>query len=284
MTALVIAPVLLAAALHSAWNAIAKAAPDRTTVSALIGTVYCVTGAIGAIALPLPTPAAVPFIAASVLVQTAYMLLLSAAYARGEFSQAYPLARGTSVVIVIAVSVGLLGETLTPVQSLGVAVVAIALFALAAPARGTRIDLGAVGFAALTGCAIAAYSLIDGIGVRAAGDAFPYMAWLFLLHGALLVATCLLLLRRQSPRGMLSLDLRRNLVPGLVGGLLSLIAYGTVVWAQSLAPLAVVSALRESSVLFAAIIGATLFRERMTLVRATMTVAAALGIAVIRFG
>ena len=278
--------VLGAALLHGSWNAIAKAIPARLVSSALIGMVYLGVGAVGCIVFPLPPREVWPYLLISAAVQTLYLVLLTAAYAKSEFGRTYPLTRGIAVLGITLISTMFLGEHMTPAQIAGVAVVAIALFALSwsPKARGGGAGGGGAAgtlMAVAVGITITAYSVIDGIGVRLSGEPFGYASWLFLIQGITIPLVCLLLSRdrREMLRGM-----REHAPMGALGGVLSLAAYTIVVWAQSLAPLAVVSALRETGVLAAGAIGYFVFREPFSKWRLTATVCAVSGIVAIRLG
>ncbi len=280
MSGAVLLIVLGAALLHGIWNAIAKAIPARLVSSALIGLVYLIVGGIGCIFLPFPPAAAWPYILVSAAVQTLYLVLLTAAYAKSEFGRTYPLTRGIAVLGVTLFATTLLGEQMTPAQLAGVAVVAASLFALSWSPRG-RTGGGGTWMAVAVGITITAYSVIDGMGVRLSGEPLGYAAWLFLLQGVSIPLVCFLLSRDRAEmlRGM-----RRHAPMGAVGGILSLVAYTIVVWAQTLAPLAVVSALRETGVLAAGVIGYFVFREKFSPWRLTATVVAVSGIVAIRLG
>lgn len=275
-----LAAVLGAAVLHGAWNAIAKAIPLRLVSSALIGLVYLVAGTIGCLMLPPIAPAAWPYLIASAAAQTAYLVLLTAAYARTEFGRAYPLTRGISVLGITAASTTLLGERLSPIQVAGVGIVAVALLALSWSRAALRDHLGTALIAAV-GVTITTYSVLDGIGVRASGHPLSYAAWLFLLQGVAIPFVCLALSR---DRGAFLVGLRSYAVPGAAGGVISLAAYTIVVWAQSLAPLAVVSAVRETSVLAAGLIGLLVFREPFRASRVIASLVAVAGVIAIRAG
>ena len=280
MSGAVLLIVLGAALLHGIWNAIAKAIPARLVSSALIGLVYLIVGGIGCIFLPFPPAAAWPYILVSAAVQTLYLVLLTAAYAKSEFGRTYPLTRGIAVLGVTLFATTLLGEQMTPAQLAGVAVVAASLFALSWSPRG-RKGGGGTWMAVAVGITITAYSVIDGMGVRLSGEPLGYAAWLFLLQGVSIPLVCFLLSRDRAEmlRGM-----RRHAPMGAVGGILSLVAYTIVVWAQTLAPLAVVSALRETGVLAAGVIGYFVFREKFSPWRLTATTVAVSGIVAIRLG
>lgn len=276
----IVVAVLFAALLHAIWNAIAKGIPSRLASSALIALVYLVLGAAGAAFLPHPAPASWGFIAASCCLQTAYLILLTASYRHGDFSQVYPVARGLAVLLVALVSTVFLAEHLGTAQLAGVLIIGGSLLALAFTGpRGSGRK--GIGFAVLTGICIAAYSLVDGEGVRHAASPFGYVAWVFLLQGALIPAVCWWL---APDRRALAREIRMHWPIGAVGGILSLAAYTIVVWAQSIAPLALVSALRETSVLLAGILGLLLFGERFRALRMTLTATAVVGIIVLQLG
>lgn len=280
MNGVVLAAVLGSALLHSAWNAIAKAIPDRLVSSALIGLSYLIGGGIGCLLLPAPHPASWPALGLSAAVQTAYLILLTAAYAHTDFSRAYPLTRGLAVVGVATISATVLGQRLSLLQFAGVAVVAAALLSLAW-VGADRADAKGLLLALAVGAAITAYSITDGVGVRVSGNPLSYAAWLFLLQGITIPLTSLLL---ERDRLRFVRGIRRFALPGVLGGALSLVAYTVVVWAQSIAPLALVSALRETGVLMAGLIGWLFFSERFSAWRMAVTVVAVAGVIAIRLG
>ncbi|MGW9167312.1 EamA family transporter [Agromyces sp. NPDC055658] len=281
MSPIVLAAVLSAAVLHGTWNAIAKAIPARLVASALIGAVYLVAGAVGCLVLPPIAAASVPYLIASAIAQTLYLVLLTAAYARSEFGRAYPLTRGLSVLGITLASTTLLGERLTPVQLLGIAVVALSLLSLSWTRGGAPGDRVGTLLMIAVGATVTVYSVLDGIGVRASGQPLGYAAWLFLLQGAAIPLVCLAL---APDRRAFVLGLRTHAMLGVIGGVISLAAYTIVVWAQSVAPLAVVSALRETGVIAASAIGYVVFRERLRPWRLVASLCAVAGIVAIRAG
>lgn len=290
MNAGIAALVLLSAVLHASWNAIAKGIRDTLASAALIGLAYLVIGAAGAFRLPAPAAASWPFLACSACLQTAYLILLTAAYRHGDFGQVYPLARGLAVLLVAAVATVFLGQYLTALQLAGVAVVAGSLLALvlarpqtagaSSDAARTGTAKGA-GLAVLTGLCIAAYSLVDGVGVRHSGTPLGYAAWLFAAQGVTIPSACYLLAPRKAP---FLLQVRSHWRLGSLGGAVSLLAYSMVLWAQNQAPLALVSALRETSVLLAGVIGAIFFAERFSPLRMVLTIAAVGGMVALQLG
>jgi len=237
------------------------------------------------------------------VLQTGYLLLLTAAYAHGEFGRVYPIARGTAPVLVTVFALLVLGERVRGTQLAGIALVVAALAGLVLirgrPGRGDGL-----GLAAATGVVIAAYSLVDGIGVRHSGSVAGYAAWLTFVHGPLMVAACVALAGPRhllgwisgdggtgprAPAGPAAVSITRRrpaimVTAGLAGGLLSLAAYAIVLWAQSRAGLSLVSALRETSVLFAGVVGTLAFGERFSGRQVAATVAAVAGIVLIQLG
>ena len=255
--AAVVPVVLLAALLHATWNAMAHAVPDRLIAFALIGTAYLIAGGAMAAATPLPAAGSWVYLIASVLLHVLYNLLLMRSFMLGDFGQVYPLARGTAVAVVAVLATVAVGEAMPPARLVGVILVCVGLAALVAPlGRTAHAELPAVVAALGTGVMIAGYTTVDGVGVRGSGSVLGYTGWLFLLQGAALP----ILAYARRGRG-LARQARPYLLAGLAGGVLSLTAYGLVLWAQTRAPLAPVAALRETSSLMGAIIGAVVFRE-----------------------
>jgi drug/metabolite transporter (DMT)-like permease len=263
--------VLAAAVTHAVWNAIAHGIKDQTLAFALIGV-----GGI-AVCIPLVIVAAVPrssswpYLMGSVAIHVFYVLLLMQCYRLGEFSQVYPLARGVSPLVVTILAAVFVQEHLALPQIGGVAIVSAGLvflvFAGGRPGRGAF--LAAVG----TGLTIAAYTTVDGVGVRLSHSPVGYVGWLILLE-----SLCVPLFAAVRRRDVLLKQPRRILLSGLAAGALSVLAYGLVLWAQTKGALAPIAALRETSVIFAAIIGTLVFREPFGRARITATVLVVAGI------
>jgi drug/metabolite transporter (DMT)-like permease len=272
---LVIALVVLAAALHATWNAIVKSIDDRLTVMAVLGlatAVVCLPVAL--IATPPPGDA-VAFLTGSVVVHGVYNLLLVALYRDTDFNQAYPLARGISPPTVALFAVLVVGEALSAWQVAGLVVLSVGLLVVALPgadgrgrARGAARSRRAAGLAVLTGLSIATYTVLDGLGVRRCGSPFGYGGWLFVAEG-LIVPAVWSWFRLRAGAGSVAVRLRTPRIPrdlivrAAIAGMISVLAYGLVLWAQTRGELAIVAGLRETSVVFGAAIGATVFGERL---------------------
>ncbi|MGE9692681.1 MULTISPECIES: EamA family transporter [unclassified Streptomyces] len=259
MPAAVPVVVLTAALLHAIWNALSHAAVDKAARTVMINLVYTVCGALIVCWTPLPEARAWPFLIASALLQAVYQWLLLQAYRLGDFGQMYPIARGTSPWLVALASTVVLGEALPAGQALGVVVISLGLAGLAlADGLPGRAQWPALAAALGTGVVIASYTVVDGTGVRDAGTVLGYIGWMFLLQGPVLP---LLALARWRVR--FRERIRVGWRTGVLGGVLSLAAYGLVVGAQAYGDLASIAALRETSIVIAAVIGVVVFRERL---------------------
>ena len=272
---MVLTAVLAAAVLHAGWNAIAKASGDRL---GLLGRSAVVSFALAVVlcgAARFPDAAAWPWIVASALVHTLYTIGLMAAYQLGDFNQTYPLARGLGPLIVAIVAAMFLGEPLPPLATAGVVIIAAAIGILGlTPWQRIAHNRKAVLAAVLTGVTIAAYTLVDGVGVRRSASPIGYLGWMMALHcGTLIVAA--IALRRRRPS---TADNQAGWGRSLIVGTMTISAYGLVLWAQAHGALAAIAALRESSVVVAAILGAMLFREPMGKLRIAASVAVLAGV------
>jgi drug/metabolite transporter (DMT)-like permease len=249
--------VLLAALLHASWNALVKSGTDRQTSMALV----MLTGMpIGLVLLPFTggmTGEAWIWLAASTLVHCLYYASLLQAYRFGDLSQVYPIARGLGPLTVALCSGLVFSEALAPRELLGVAIVSVGIGSLAFGGRRTPLEnRQALIFAVLTGFSIAAYTIIDARGVRAAHDPFAYIAWLNIAEGPW-VAIFAYATRGRAFLTAARLGWRR----GVAGGAVAAGGYGIAMWAFSHSGAAHVAALREVSVIFAAVIGAVLLGE-----------------------
>jgi drug/metabolite transporter (DMT)-like permease len=259
MTLDVMLVVLLSALLHAGWNALVRAAADK-----FLSTLVVVLGA-GLLALPLlpwlalPAPASWPYLLASALIHVVYFTLVAWSYRHADLSLAYPVMRGTAPVLTALAAALLLGEMPAAGGWAGIALICLGVLALAGAAWRVAPRPGAALLPALANAlVIAAYTLIDGQGARLSGQAAGYTGWLFLLTAVLLLGLA------WGWRGRRVLQQAWALWrPGLLGGAGTLTAYGLVLWAMAQAPIALVAALRETSIVFAALIGALLLHERL---------------------
>lgn len=272
----VFATVLFAAALHAAWNAIVKGADDKllTTVLVAAGGVLIAVTALPF--LPQPALASWPFIAGSTGFQAVYLVLVARTYRHADMSQAYPLMRGTAPLLVALASGLFLGAPLSAGGWLGVGVICAGILALAVGGLRGGGRAGVVA-ALLNAVVIASYTLIDGAGVRRSGSPAAYVLWLNLFSGAPLVVWALIARRRA-----LATYARRHWAAGLAGAVGTTASYGLALWAMTQAPVPVVAALRETSIVFGVAISGLLLRERVGPERIMAACAIAAGAAILR--
>jgi drug/metabolite transporter (DMT)-like permease len=266
--------VLAAAVTHAAWNAIAHGIKDQTLAFALIGVGGIAVGIPLVIVAAMPRADCWPYLLGSVAIHVFYNLLLMQCYRLGEFSQVYPLARGTSPLVVTILAAIFVHEHLALPQVAGVLVVSagLAMLVLAGRRPGRAAFAAAVG----TGLTIAAYTTVDGVGVRLSGSPVGYIGWLMVLE-----SLCVPMFAVFRRRDVLLKQPKRILAAGLAAGALSVLAYGLVLWAQTRGALAPIAALRETSVIFGAIIGTLVFREPFGRTRIAAPVLVAAGIVLV---
>ena len=272
----VLLAVLVGALLHASWNALVKSSTDKTLDTALIH-VLCSFYAIPlCLYLGLPDPQVWPYIAASLLVHVAYYFALAGAYRYGDLGLAYPLMRGTAPVLVALSSLVLLDEALTPLAWLGVLCVSCGLLLLGA-GGAMLAQKKAVVFALCNAVLIAIYTVVDAKGARLSGHVLQYAALLFALDGW---PFAFLVLWQRKGAVMPYVRGRWRLAAG--GAAASLASYSIALWAMTVAPVALIAALRETSVLFAAILGAWLLKEPWTRPRVLGTLSIVLGVIALR--
>ncbi|WP_058910683.1 DMT family transporter [Entomohabitans teleogrylli] len=275
MTLTVFAVLLFAALLHATWNAIVKASPDKL-LAAIALNGFAALIAVAALPFsPQPAAASFPYLGASCLIQAIYCVLLAKTYQVSDMSQTYPIMRGTAPLIVAIVGATFLGESLTLSAAAGIAVICCSIL-LMAITRHTRPGKG-VWMALLNAGMIAAYTLIDGTGVRLSGTALGYTLWTFLLNGL-----CLWLWALSFQRQRMVHYAVKYWPQGLAGGVGTLLSYGLALWAMTQAPLAVVAALRETSILFGALIAVVVLKETATRQRLFAAIGIALGAIILR--
>jgi len=271
--------VLAAAAFHAGWNALLKLDVEPIVATSLVATASGMLAIPFAAVVGLPSLAAWPYVIASVLIHIVYYLALAEAYRFGDLGQVYPIARGTAPLLTAILATFWVGEGLGPYGWAGVIVLAagILLLTLRGGRALRRFDGASVGFALLTSLSITAYTLVDGLGARASGAPVQYTVWLFLLSGGTMAVWGF---HRIGWRLVEEFGARWKLT--LAGGAMSTTAYAIVIWAMTVAPIALVAALRETSVLFAALIGTVLLREPVILARIVAACLVLAGMALVR--
>ncbi len=256
MDPFVLTLVLAAAVLHASWNALIKSGGDPWVRLAVVNGVGMVCAALLLPFVQFPNAEAWPFILASVAIHQVYFVSVALQYRFGDLSHVYPISRGTAPLMVAAGAFVFAGETLSPGGLLAVVVISGAILSLTFGDGGRDHDPKGVFFALCTSVTIAVYTVIDGLGGRTADDVFAYIVYIFLFEG---IPFGLLVIFMR--RGVLGPSLKAHWKNGIIGGVLSYLAYGTVIWAMTLTPMTYVSALRETSVILAALIGTLFLKE-----------------------
>jgi drug/metabolite transporter (DMT)-like permease len=262
--------VLFAALLHASWNAALRGGADRLWSM----TIMCVAVAIASVAIALfleaPAQASWFYATLSAVLHVGYNLFLVRSYKVGDLGQTYPISRGSSPILITLAASVFAGETVGPIAMIGILLVSGGIISLAF--RGRKLAVPSLPYALGTGCFIAAYSVTDGIGVRLSGAPMAYTVWMCALWGILMPLVYI------GVRDVKSLfTFRPGFMTAFIGGLISLLAYGIVIYAMSAAPMGAVSALRETSVLFAAVIGYLFLGETLTVRKILACVVIAIG-------
>lgn len=278
MTTVVFCAVLAAAFLHAAWNAMVKGGADKRVTMAAVMLGHVPPAAIALLFVPTPSVESLPWMIAGVIAHLGYQVFLLGAYTKGDLSQVYPIARGLAPLLVTGVSVVLLGERLALVETIAVGMIAMGLMSMALlrGSDGAR-NAEAVKLALMTGCFIASYSLIDGYGARVSGSPIGFYAYL----GAINAVLFAIYIRLRHP-GVLRTMFTSALRVFFIGGTASFAAYGIVIWAFTQAPIALVTALRETSIVFAVLIGVVVFKERFDRAKVIAVAATLLGAGLLR--
>jgi drug/metabolite transporter (DMT)-like permease len=277
----VFAAVLVAAACHAGWNTAIK-----TGLDPLAGTVLITSGAglVSLLLLPFtgwPADASWPWVVASIVIHLLYFIGLSEAYRTGDLGQVYPLARGAAPLMTAGATALLIGERIGLAGWCGIATLAagVLLLSLRGGRADARFDTRGVGFALFTALTICLYSVVDGIGGRVASDTLPYTLAMFAGNGILMALY--FLLRRG---GGALVPMLRAWPVGLGGGSLQVLSYGIAIWAMTRAPIALVAALRETSVLFGAAMAVLLLKEPLRPARIAAAFMILCGLVLIRLG
>ncbi len=284
----VVLAVLCGAMLHAGWNALVKSSGDKQADTALVHFLGALVALPLALWVGLPRPECWPFMAASLAIHVGYYIALAGAYQHGELGLTYPIMRGVAPLLVALGSAAIIGEAPSAGAWLGIIgiTVGVALVGLSHP--GQALHHGkALAFAFANAAIIASYTFVDGLGVRQAGptvtEVLSYVMWLFVLDG---FPYPLLLWWRRGPQGRQALvDYARSRWPlAAIGGAASIGSYAIALWAMTRAPVASVAALRETSVLFATVLGTLMLKERFGLQRAFGAAVIVAGVMALRLG
>ena len=255
--------VLFGAALHATWNVIIKAGSDKQLDTLLV---ICGAAIIAPLALPfVPTPAKAswPYLGASVGIHFAYFILIALAYRTGDLSYAYPIMRGSAPLLTAVVAAVTVREPLSIGAWVGIGLISAGIFTLTGDSwRSGRFPFASTVFGLLNAVVIMTYTIVDGLGIRLSGNAFSYILWLFLL-----IPIPLLLLTLLTRPKEFRAQIRFRWKAGFFGGMCTATSYGLALWAMTIAPIALVAGLRETSVIFGTVFAGLFLKERFGFLR-----------------
>ena len=270
--------VMIAALLHAAWNALLKNAVDKQAGMLLLALGQALIGLCLIPFFPIPMGKVWLWLLASGVVHTFYQLFLGFAYERGDLSRVYPIARGGAPIVVLVASLFFGIDSLALFDFIGVLVVGLGILLLGLGVYSLDEDRKLIPLALGSACATAGYSIVDGMGARLMGDAFAYVSWTFVFSAIFYVPAIFFIRGRfVFPQN------RKQISFGFLMGGIGFMAYSIVVWAMTQAPIALVTALRESSILFAMLLGYFYFHDRMTLIKVLAGIIIVIGIILTRF-
>ncbi|WP_281858746.1 DMT family transporter [Litoreibacter halocynthiae] len=278
MTSLVFFAVLTAALLHAAWNALVKSGSDKRLNMAAVVIGHLPIAVPMLAFVPAPDPASYPYLFAGIALHFGYQCFLLESYRIGDLTQVYPIARGVAPLLVAIVSLVFLGVDLSSMEILAVVTIAAGILSISLVRGADGLRNGrATAMALTTGCFIASYSIVDGLGARVAGTALGFYAWLGIANAALFVV----FMAATTPQVLRDLPIKGKKI-FFVGGSASFVAFSLVMWAFTQAPIALVTALREISIIFALLIGVLLMGERLSLGKVVSTMITLLGVVLLR--
>jgi drug/metabolite transporter (DMT)-like permease len=279
METFVFLAVLFAAACHAGWNALIKVGLDPLSTTTLISVGSGIVALAFAPLVDMPASGSWPWLVASVVIHLVYFASLIESYRTGDLGQVYPIARGSAPLMTASVTSIFIGEKLSALGWTGIVVLVGGVLLLSA--RGGRhlaeIDRRAIGFALFTALTICAYSVVDGIGARLSASPNAYSVWLFIGIAIVMVPYALYRDGRDVIPAMQRFWLR-----GFAGGALQVLSYGIAIWAMTAAPIAIVATLRETSVLFGAVIAVVVLKEPLRAVRVVAACLIVCGLVLIR--
>ena len=272
--------VISAALLHALWNAAVKGSNDKLLGMSAIVFGHMIPAAIALLFFELPSAESLPYMIGGLICHFGYQVFLLSAYRIGDFTQVYPIARGTGPLIVTVVSVVFLGVNLSAYELVAIGLIVMGIMSLSIVRQGDGLrNPRAAAMALVTGCFIAGYSLIDGLGARVSGSAVGFMSVLMVLNGVVFFIYLLF-----KDKTMIMRVPKEAKLVALGGGAASYVAYVLVVWAFTRAPIPLVTALRETSIIFAVLIGVFIFREKLNLAKVLSVTLSLVGAGLLRFG
>jgi drug/metabolite transporter (DMT)-like permease len=271
--------VILAAFLHATWNAMVKNEDDKYLAVTAIVLGHVPASVCIILLTPSPSIESIPFIILSALLHIGYEWYLLSAYKFGDLTKVYPIARGTSPILITIVSLIFLGVVLSNFEILGIFIISLGILSLSFQGTKSFKNRSAVIYAMITGFFIMGYSITDGHGARVSNSFLSYMGWSFILNAA--IFSIVLKIKKKSEA--ITKTFKEGKKIFFIGGTLSYIVYGIVVWGFTQAPIALVTALRETSIIFALLIGTFFLKEKFTILKGIATFIIFFGVVLLKF-
>jgi len=279
MSGVVFLAVIGAALLHASWNALVKSGADKTLSMGAVIIGHLPIAILLLPFAPMPAPESLPYMLGGLILHFGYQIFLLRSYQAGDLTQVYPIARGSSPLIVALFSVLVLGVHLEGLEILALITIVTGIISLALVRQSDGLqNKSAARLALVTGLFIASYSLVDGLGARVAGTSLGFYCWLGIGNALIMIVY----LRLTSPDTLHEIP-RKGLPVFLLGGTASFVAYALVTWAFTQAPIALVTALRETSIIFALLIGVFFLKETLNLIKVFSTLTTLLGAILLRY-
>ena len=271
--------VILAAFLHAVWNAMVKNEDNKYLAVTAIVLGHVPISVLIILLTPIPSVESIPFIILSALLHIGYEWYLLSAYRFGDLTKVYPIARGTAPILITIVSLIFLGVALSNFEILGIFIISLGILSLSLQgAKGIK-NRSAVIYALVTGFFIMGYSITDGYGARVSNSFLSYMGWSFILNATIFP----IILKINNKSEIITKTFKEGKKIFFIGGTLSYIVYGIVIWGFTQAPIALITALRETSIIFALLIGTFFLKEKFTLLKVIATFIIFFGVALLKF-
>ena len=271
--------IILAAFLHAVWNAMVKNEDNKYLAVTAIVLGHVPVSVLIILLTPIPSVESIPFIILSALLHIGYEWYLLSAYRFGDLTKVYPIARGTAPILITIVSLIFLGVALSNFEILGIIIISLGILSLSLQgAKGIK-NRSAVIYALVTGFFIMGYSITDGYGARVSNSFLSYMGWSFILNATIFP----IILKINNKSEIITKTFKEGKKIFFIGGTLSYIVYGIVIWGFTQAPIALITALRETSIIFALLIGTFFLKEKFTLLKVIATFVIFFGVALLKF-
>ena len=271
--------IILAAFLHAVWNAMVKNEDNKYLAVTAIVLGHVPVSVLIILLTPIPSVESIPFIILSALLHIGYEWYLLSAYRFGDLTKVYPIARGTAPILITIVSLIFLGVALSNFEILGIIIISLGILSLSLQgAKGIK-NRSAVIYALVTGFFIMGYSITDGYGARVSNSFLSYMGWSFILNATIFP----IILKINNKSEIITKTFKEGKKIFFIGGTLSYIVYGIVIWGFTQAPIALITALRETSIIFALLIGTFFLKEKFTLLKVIATLVIFFGVALLKF-